>query len=320
MRNEFDLRLALCFAAVAEERSFTRAAKRLGIAQPSVSEQVKRLEEQLCVPLLVRNSRKVELTAAGTSFLPVAQLVAHANEEAQAYARRVRRRSAALLRIGAPYYSAEFEEREFLIGEFMAQAPQLSLDIIHAWNSDLIGQLRRNEIDLAFVQGRLEMTGLESILVYRRYAHYLVPQESPLAQLDNICAESLRGEKIVSIMPHVDQAAYDAYYRRLANAGAILVSTPEHHNRTMELFARTRRLALLRFGRAPGHKRELGNMVRVPSCDTPPLVAEMLVVRRPEPGSQALERFWRLCQSYAVAHCADDQERAGAALEGTAPV
>ena len=299
-RNEFDLRLALCFAAVAEERSFTRAAKRLGIAQPSVSEQVKRLEEQLRIPLLVRNSRKVELTAAGTSFLPVAQLVAHANEEAQAFARRIRRRSAELLRVGAPNYSAEFEERKFLIGEFMTQAPQFSLDIMHAWNSDLIEQLRRNEIDLAFVQGRVETVGLQSILIHRSYAHYLVPAESALATCEAVRTEDLRGEKIVSIMPDVDQAAYEGYYRRFADAGAILVSTPEHHDRTMELFARTRRLTLMRFGHAPGHKRVLGDMIRLPSGDIPPIVAEMFVVRRPEPGSQALECFWRLCQRYEI--------------------
>lgn len=311
-RNEFDMRLALCFAAVAEERSFTRAARRLGIAQPSVSEQVKRLEEQLRVPLLVRNSRKVELTAAGASFLPHAQLIANANEEAQGFARRLRRRSAELLRVGAPYYSAEFEERTELIGGFMTEAPQFALDIVHAWNSELVSQLRRNEIDIAFIQGNVELGGLTSVMVHRSYAHYLVPAENPLSQRDGLRVEDLDGQAIVSIMRHVDPATFDGYFQRFEDAGATLVPSPEPHNRTMEQFARTRRLILLRFGHAPGHKRAIGDMVRLPSCDMPAITAEMSVARRPEPGSAALERFWRLCTKRALSAAGRDDGAAAA--------
>jgi DNA-binding transcriptional LysR family regulator len=295
-RDEFDIRLAFCFAAVAEERSFTRAAKRLNVAQPSVSEQVRRLEEQVGFPLFVRSSRKVELTPEGESFLALALQLVRVNDEAKAFIRRVRRRSAELLRIGAPPYSAEFEERTELIGRFMAEARQYSLDIVHAWNSELVGQLRRSEIDLAFVQGEVELSGLDHVMVHRSYAHFLVPAEGALASLDSIASEDLRGHSVVATLPHVDPATYNMYYKRFADCGALLVPTPEHHARTMEQFARTRRLVLLRFGHAPGHRRIIGDMMRIPSREDPPIIAEMSLVRRTERGSTALERFWQLAK------------------------
>jgi len=76
-----DLRALECFAAVADEGSFSRAADRLGIAQPSVSQQVGKLERELLTSLFERSSRGVSLTPSGRSLLPSARRALNAVED-----------------------------------------------------------------------------------------------------------------------------------------------------------------------------------------------------------------------------------------------
>src|SRR5689334_12774021 len=79
-----ELRHLRYFIAVAEERSFTRAAERLWIAQPGLSTQIRRLEEELGVKLLTRHTRGVDLTEAGKVFLDRARAAIAAADEARA--------------------------------------------------------------------------------------------------------------------------------------------------------------------------------------------------------------------------------------------
>src|SRR5689334_6313133 len=95
----FDLRALRAFVAVAEELHFTRAAERLYVAQPALSEQIRRLERDLGVRLLERTTRRVELTAAGEALLVRARRILAEADAALADAARAARGETGRLRV-----------------------------------------------------------------------------------------------------------------------------------------------------------------------------------------------------------------------------
>ena len=95
-----ELRHLRYFVAVAEELHFRRAAERLYVAQPAVSEQVRKLEQELGVRLFDRTQRSVSLTIAGSAFLEEARSVLRQAEVAQEAARNASDRATMRLRVG----------------------------------------------------------------------------------------------------------------------------------------------------------------------------------------------------------------------------
>lgn len=99
-----DPRLLRSFVVLAEELHFGKAAERLNLAQPALSQQIQRLETQVGSQLYTRNSRVVELTPSGRAMLEPARAALRATEQAERAAREASRMSAHPLRVGVNYY------------------------------------------------------------------------------------------------------------------------------------------------------------------------------------------------------------------------
>jgi DNA-binding transcriptional LysR family regulator len=145
-----DFRALRYFVAVAEELHFTRAAERMYIAQPALSEQIRRLEGELGVALLRRTTRKVELTAAGEEFLKRARRILQEADAALAEASRAARGETGSVRV-ATGATAGLELVPKVLRAFRDERPGVRLEMRQLDWEDYFGGLREGATDAAFV-------------------------------------------------------------------------------------------------------------------------------------------------------------------------
>ena len=140
------------FIAVAEELHFGRAAVRVGMAQPPLSQQIRRLEADLGVSLLTRTSRRVALTAAGAQLLEGARELLSRRAELKNAVRLVARGETGILRLGFTPSSA-FGILPDIIRRFRAELPGVTLQIDDREGLDTGLALATGDLDLAIVRG-----------------------------------------------------------------------------------------------------------------------------------------------------------------------
>jgi DNA-binding transcriptional LysR family regulator len=178
-----DLRQLQYFVTVAETGSFTRAAERLHIGQPAVSQQIALLERLLAVQLFDRTTRSVRLTTAGRTLLPEART-------AVAAAERVRRVAAGIatsaeLRLGSSHGLGNRLYRA--LDQLAARAPNLTVRLTRAPQQDRIALVRAGDLDAAFVRILESAPGLHLEPVWGERLIVALPEQHPLAaheQLD----------------------------------------------------------------------------------------------------------------------------------------
>jgi len=147
-----ELRHLRYFVAVAEEGHITRAAARLGIQQPPLSQQIHALEAELDVQLFRRKPRGVELTQAGEALLAEARAILDRVEHAILSARRTARGNAGRIGLGFTSSASFHPFVPRIIREFREASPLVSLTLEEAGTGELVDGLRAERIDAAFVR------------------------------------------------------------------------------------------------------------------------------------------------------------------------
>ncbi|WP_431710873.1 LysR substrate-binding domain-containing protein [Glutamicibacter uratoxydans] len=193
-----DTRHLRYFVTVAEERHFGRAAQRLHMAQPPLSQQIKQLEEQLGTQLLIRTTRKVELTPAGELLLNRARVLLEEHEQLARDVRTVGEGASGVLRLGSTG-SATYRVMPRIIAATSQKMPGIQLNV-H-------GELLTPQMEEALIEGRLDVAILrppvsssqveyqlveeDKLSVALPAGHRLAQQEivtiSELADLDFVC-------------------------------------------------------------------------------------------------------------------------------------
>ncbi len=151
------------FLAVAEERHITRAAERLGIQQPPLSQQIRALERELDVRLFHRRARGVELTSAGQAFLQEAQTILAQLERAKDTARRAARGEEGRICVGVTSTAPFNPLVPRAIRTFREACPLVSLIIEECLSNESVERLRTGQLDVAFIRTSLTDEDLLSV-------------------------------------------------------------------------------------------------------------------------------------------------------------
>lgn len=154
-----ELRLLRYFVTVAEERHFGRAAERLHIAQPPLSQQIQKLERQLGAELIDRSRRPIELTDAGRALFDEAQLALTHAERAFAAARRTATGQLGQLRIGA-LQAAVDGVLPYVMRAHRRQFPDVRLELSELNSVEQVEQLISHRIDVALLRGPVDEPSL----------------------------------------------------------------------------------------------------------------------------------------------------------------
>lgn len=198
-----ELRHLRYFITVAEELNFSKAALKLYTAQPSLSQQIKDLEEDVGVKLLNRTKRKVELTEEGAVFLEQARLTLAQADKAVAMARQVSQAKQQMLRIGfVPV--AEMKIFPYVLPNLRVQNPDLKIELLSLNNTEQMKLLKKGELDLTFTRHNFNSDEIESQFVIREPLIFILPKDHPLAKYDRIPVKALNG--IDFIIPSAEQS------------------------------------------------------------------------------------------------------------------
>lgn len=184
--------------AIADTGSFSRAAEQCQVAQPSLSQQVLKLEDDLGTRLFDRLGRSIQLTEAGQAFLPHARAILEQMEAARSSVEEKCADLRGSVTIGiiptiAPYLMPEYT------ASFVRNYPQAKLRIVEEKTPTLIERLRNLSIDLAILALPLRHKNLQLFPLRSEPLFAVLPRDHPRAAAKSLALKELRGESFVML-------------------------------------------------------------------------------------------------------------------------
>jgi DNA-binding transcriptional LysR family regulator len=201
--EDLDLRLVRYFTVVASHRHFGRAAAELHVAQPSLSRQVRRLEQQLGARLLDRTPQGTTLTEAGEAFLPLARALLRSAGQAAASARAAAQPS----RVTIGYLTSLIVTHA--VRELRRAHPEADVRTMHlAWDEPRAALLD-HRVDAVVTRLPFSTEGLHVTVLYDEPRALLVSRDHRLAGKESVTIDDIAGEP----MPRLPDPAWNAFWR-----------------------------------------------------------------------------------------------------------
>ena len=196
MNVDLEIRHLRYFVAVAEELHFGRAAMRLHIAQPPLSQQIRKLEEMLGHALFQRTSREVRLTAAGEELLERARHTLKKIDADVSAVKKVGRGEAGALTVGF-VGSAMLTVLPEMLGRYRRKYPQVDLQLRELYTAGLVDALLNGTVDVGFMRDAGAVDGLRVEVLMSEPFVVVLPRKHPLAEKKTVAVRTLQHEPFV---------------------------------------------------------------------------------------------------------------------------
>ncbi len=213
-----ELRQLRYFVAVAEELHFTRAAERLGITQPPLSQQIQRLEAELGVALLTRDNRGVALTEAGKVFLDGSRRILAEEERALHHVERVARGEVGSLTIGT-VSSAWYAFLPRVLRAFRRHYPDVEILANSMSTTEQVDRLVTGSLDVALLRNPIDEPGIVSEVVISDSLMVAMPEAHRFSRCKQIELSALAQETLVILPRRYGPGGYDLIVQMCMEAG-----------------------------------------------------------------------------------------------------
>ena len=204
----FELRHLRYFLAVAEELHFTRAARRLNIAQPPLSIQIRQLESLIGAALFVRDRRTVTLTPAGAALVDGARRTLAEAERSADAARRASIGEVQTLRVGFTD-SAALSVLPAIVRRFSRDHPEVRLELTEDATQAQLDAVENQRVDVALVRGPLSAKSLRTVVLLREPFIVALPAGHPLTNHRSLSVQAVAQEPIVLFPRHLAPEFHD---------------------------------------------------------------------------------------------------------------
>jgi len=288
-----ELRHLRYYVAVAEECHFGRAAERLHIAQPPLSQQIRQLEAELGVQLLTRSTRRVELTPAGARYLERARTILAGVDAAGEEAALVAEGRIGRVAIGFTG-SATYELLPSLSRRLRLQSPSLELDLRGELltPSQVTGLLDRT-LDVGFLRPPVRVPEIDLHPLRREPLVVVLPESHPQAARTQVRLRDLAEEPFISYPSQHRSVVHDAVLDACQAAGFTPQATEVAETSTLVSFVAAG-LGVALVPASVQHLRITGSVYR-PLTGAPPMV-ELAVATRQGDTSPAVRRVLELAR------------------------
>jgi DNA-binding transcriptional LysR family regulator len=300
VRPNISIRQLLYFVTVAEERHFRRAAERLHVSQPPLTQGIQAMERDLGIPLFARRGHKIELTDAGELMLPEARAVLAQVDRLREVARQAEQGEAGHLRIAVtmsvPFIRAFTQATK----AFQSDYPDIVLELVQENSSQAIESLRQHKIDICLIRRvSPRLTGFEQTTVARDRLMLVLPSDHPAAAAEKVSLGALVEERFILFR---GAALYGQIMDVWARAGV----TPRVHLEAWNGFAI---LALVAAGFGNAILPDLLSAIHMPNIVWKAIDLDerwtsssiVMIYRTEAPNEKLLSRFVGYIQQYSSA-------------------